>query len=131
MKRKLVLKSQPKKRRAIKLADLPLNEEVFLQPWFLPKDVYFAIRRLLPSIHLAKMRYYFDDYGCLRCGTKEGMYGSNGLCERCTVLVRYRIMHALERRLKQVGVRSEPPPSILGLDSYHDAKRILRDVRVR
>lgn len=37
-------------------------DELFLQPWFLPKPTYLALRRLLPSCQMAKMRYYFDDY---------------------------------------------------------------------
>lgn len=80
------------------------NEEVFLQPWYLPRDVFLAVRRILPNIHLSKMRFYFEDYGCLKCGTREALYGSNGLCERCNVLIRGRVVRALKRRLKKVGV---------------------------
>jgi len=34
---------------------------------------FFAIRQLLPSAQLLKMRYYFDDYGCLKCGKSDGV----------------------------------------------------------
>jgi hypothetical protein len=81
-----------------------IDKEIFLQPWFVPQDVFLEIRRILPSAHLSKMRYYFEDYGCLRCGSKDSLYGSNGLCERCSVLIRGRVKRALTRRLKNVGV---------------------------
>ena len=31
-----------------------VDSNVFLQPWFLPRDVYAQIRRVLPSAHLSK-----------------------------------------------------------------------------
>jgi hypothetical protein len=80
-----------------------VDSNVFLQPWFLPRDVYAQIRRVLPSAHLSKMRYYFEDYGCLRCGVRDSLYGSNGFCEKCGVLIRGRVTRALKRRLRNVG----------------------------
>lgn len=80
------------------------EDEIFLQPWYLPKDVYLEVRRILPNIHLSKMRFYFEDYGCLKCGTRNSLYGSNGLCEACGVLIRGRVARCLKRRLKNVGI---------------------------
>jgi hypothetical protein len=80
-----------------------VDSDVFLQPWFLPRDVYVQIRRVLPNAHLSKMRYYFEDYGCLRCGVRDSLYGSNGFCEKCGVLIRGRVTRALKRRLRNVG----------------------------
>jgi hypothetical protein len=81
----------------------PDDDEVILQPWFMPKPVALQIRRILPSVHLAKMRYYFEDYGCIRCEKKTALYASNGFCENCATLVRSRIVNCLKRRLKGVG----------------------------
>ena len=36
-------------------------DELFLQPWFLPRPVSEKIRKLLPSSQFQKMRYHFDD----------------------------------------------------------------------
>ena len=80
-----------------------VDSDVFLQPWFLPRDVYVQVRRVLPNAHLSKMRYYFEDYGCLRCGVRDSLYGSNGFCEKCGVLIRGRVTRALKRRLRNVG----------------------------
>jgi hypothetical protein len=81
-----------------------LDDQVFMLPWYLPKDIYLAVRRLLPNIHISKMRYYFDDYGCLRCERQNVLYETNGLCEQCNVIVRGRLANCLKRRLKQVGM---------------------------
>jgi hypothetical protein len=70
----------------------------------MPKAVSLQMRKILPSIRLAKMRYYFDDHGCLRCERRDILYGSNGMCENCSVVVRGRLANCLNRRLRNVGV---------------------------
>jgi hypothetical protein len=80
------------------------DQDIFSQPWCMPKPVSLQMRKILPSIHLAKMRYYFDDHGCLRCERRDILCGSNGMCENCSVIVRGRLVNCLERRLKHVGV---------------------------
>jgi hypothetical protein len=80
------------------------DDDIFLQPWYMPKHVSLQMRKILPSIHLAKMRYYFDDHGCLRCERRDILYGSNGMCENCSVVVRGRLANCLKRRLRNVGV---------------------------
>ena len=101
-------KARPGKAPAVRVVtpDAELTKDaIFLQPWFLPKEVYLEVRRLLPYIHLLKMRYYFDDYGCLKCGKKNALYQSNGLCETCGVTIRQRMKQSLIRRLRGVGVQ--------------------------
>ncbi len=100
------------------------NDAIFLQPWFLPVEVYRAIRRLLPYIHLFKMRYYFEDYGCLKCGKKNVLYQSNGFCESCGVVIRHRMKQALKRRLKKVGVQANCA-DVADSDGMLVAERIL------
>lgn len=80
-------------------------DELFLQPWFLPEPIYLEMRRLLPSSQLLKMRYYFDDYGCLKCGSHSSLYGSNGMCKRCNIVVRGRIILCLKKRFSRVGTK--------------------------
>jgi hypothetical protein len=87
----------------------PADDEIFIQPWFLPKPVSAEIRKLLPNIHLTKMRYYFEDHGCIRCEGRDKLYGSNGFCEDCSPLVRRRIVTCLQKRLKKVGVAGTKP----------------------
>lgn len=103
-----------------------LYDEVFMQPWFVPKSVYLAIRRIIPNIHLMKMRHYFDDYGCLRCGETETIYGSSGFCHACNVVVRSRIMASLKKRLKKSHVKWEETVSEHFFDQMNLAQLILR-----
>jgi hypothetical protein len=88
-----------------------LHDEVFMQLWFIPKPIYLAIRRLLPNIHLMKMRHYFDDYRCLRCGDSDAVYGASGFCHSCNVIVRSRVSRwtkkAAEEGSRQVGTDGE------------------------
>jgi hypothetical protein len=102
-----------------------LHDEVFMQPWFIPKPIYLAIRRLLPNIHLMKMRHYFDDYGCLRCGESDAVYGASGFCYSCNVIVRSRILAGLKKRLKKAHVRWEETASDHFFDQMNLAQLIL------
>ena len=91
------------------------DNEIRLQPWFLPKPVAAQISKILLSAHLAKMRYYFDDYGCIRCEKRDVMYGRNGFCENCTNITWIRIDSSLKRRLRNVGDgRPEQYADLLG-----------------
>ena len=86
------------------------EDELFLQPWFVPKDVYAEIRRILPPSQMLKMRYYFEDYGCLKCGELNVLYGSNGFCRRCSIILRARVALSLKRRFKKIGVMVATQP---------------------
>lgn len=102
-----------------------LDDEIFMQPWFVPKPIYLAIRRLLPNIHLMKMRHYFDDYGCLRCSRADVLYGASGLCHSCNVVVRSRIMASLKKRLKKAHIKWEATVSDHFFDQMNLAQLIL------
>src|ERR1700687_1221787 len=95
---------------ARKQADKLYAQEVALQPWFISAEVYLELRRILPPVQLMKMRYYFEDFGCLRCESRTSLYGSNGLCEKCGLLIRGRVSRALKRRLKNLGELDDSEP---------------------
>lgn len=73
-------------------------DEVFLQPWFLDWHRAAAIRRMVPDHFLHKMRFYFEDWGCLVCGSKRRRYGSNGMCHVCIHRVQKRLFDCLKKR---------------------------------
>ena len=114
--------------RPVGSGHIPLHDEIFLQPWFIPRETYRTLRTLLPSVTLLKMRYYFQDYGCIRCGQTEVLYGSNGFCERCSVMIRGRVIRAMQRRLKQAGVACEVKPTTIFTDRMADAQRLLAGI---
>jgi hypothetical protein len=76
------------------------DDESLLLPWFLPKRATMAIRSNVPKNYQMRMRNYFDDYGCLRCGTHRGQHRGNGLCHRCCGLVLMRLKRSYERRTR-------------------------------
>jgi hypothetical protein len=102
-----------------------LHDEVFMQPWFVPKPIYMAIRRLLPNIHLMKLRHYFDDHGCIRCGKTDAIYGASGFCYSCNVIVRSRILMSLKKRLKKAHVKWKETASDHFFDQMNLAQLIL------
>jgi hypothetical protein len=69
-------------------------------PWFVSKDVYRQMYKLLPKIYFRRFSTYFKRYGCLRCGRRLALYGANGLCMRCLGLVsdRLKICDAVLKR---------------------------------
>jgi len=79
-----------------------LVEQILLQPWFLPKKVAFTIHSLVPVDFYKKMRYVFEDYGCLLCGAETG-YHSNGMCQTCHARTYKKILFSLRRRGRQGG----------------------------
>jgi hypothetical protein len=74
---------------------------------------------------LMKMRHYFDDYGCLRCGDSDAVYGASGFCHSCNVIVRSRVLAGLKKRLKKAHVRWEQTASDHFFDQMNLAQLIL------
>lgn len=74
------------------------SHELAFQPWFLPRASRLAIGALIPPGYRNKMRFYFDDYGCMICGKRE-LYDANGMCLPCHHLIRRRLATSFRRRL--------------------------------
>ncbi len=100
--------------------------DVFLQPWFLPQQTAFAIRNLLPAEHRHKMRHYFDDYGCLKCGKTAVRYGSNAMCKICVQQVKLKMLFAMKRRWKESSLGASPSRTFR---RAAEAQRLLADLR--
>ena len=80
---------------------------------------------MLPNIHLMKIRHYFDDYGCLRCGEVNVIYGASGFCHSCNVIVRSRIVASVKKRLKKAHVKWKKTVSDHFFDRMNLAQLIL------
>jgi|HubBroStandDraft_6_1064221.scaffolds.fasta_scaffold199233_2 hypothetical protein len=105
-------------------ADKELLDDIFLQPWFLPLQTAFAIKRILPPEHRHRMRFYFDDYGCLKCGKTGVAYGSNALCKLCMQQVKLRLFFAIKRRWTAASPDNLPRT----FTRMADAQRLLKDL---
>jgi hypothetical protein len=97
-------------------------EELLLQPWFLSMRIARAIHALVPLSYRNKMRYFFDDYGCMVCG-EEYEYGANGMCRYCYNDVVQKLRRAAKRRLKS---KSEQRFDLGLLRQARLAKKLLR-----
>jgi hypothetical protein len=104
--------------------DATLLEDVFLQPWYLPRESAILLRDLLPPEHKHKMRFYFEDYGCLRCGKKGVRYGSNAMCKICVQQVKLRFLLAIKRRWTGIAHQHEPR----SFKRMADAQQMLKDL---
>jgi hypothetical protein len=103
-----------------------LLTDIFLQPWFMPQRTAYRIRDLLPDAHRHKMRYYFDDYGCLQCGKKQVRYGSNGMCKLCCQHVKLKVLFAIKRRWRASNPTADPPRTFR---RAAEARKLLADLR--
>jgi hypothetical protein len=101
-----------------------LLDDIFLQPWFLSRQTAFEVKRILPPEHRHKMRFYFEDYGCLRCGKRDVQYGSNGLCKSCMQQVKLRLFFAIKRRWTAANPENRPQT----FKRMADAQRLLKDL---
>lgn len=83
--------------------------DIFLQPWFLPQRNAHKIRDLIPESHKHKMLFYFEDYGCLKCGKRNVRYGSNAMCKLCVQSIKVKMLLAIKRRWKAEHNGEHPP----------------------
>jgi len=101
-----------------------LLEDIFLQPWYLPLKTATTIRRILPSEQRHKMKFYFEDYGCMKCSRKKVLYGANGMCRKCHGQLKLRILFAIKRRWTAKSIDNKPRT----FTRIGDAQRILSDL---
>lgn len=104
----------------------PLLDNIFLQPWFVDYGTACAIRRLLPEGQFRKLRFYFDDWGCLVCRKKNAVYGCNGMCSRCAQRIQKRVLTSLQKR--GLPTTTPRPAQHDGYDRVHGAKTLLKDL---
>lgn len=98
-------------------------DDVLLQPWFLPKRIADAIRGIVSPAYHARLRYYFEDYGCMICKC-ETIYHSNGMCAPCFKKVLNRLKKSVRRRFKS---ESQPRLDLVIFRQQKLAKSLLKD----
>jgi hypothetical protein len=97
-------------------------------PWFVSKDVYVEMYKLVPKVYFRRFSTYFKRYGCLRCSRKRALYGANGLCLHCLGLVSDRLKicdRVLERKCK---MKNDSGRSERFLQRVKSAQRLLSDL---
>jgi len=104
-----------------------LRELHVFPPWFLTKEVMRKIEALVPYYYHTRFRFYFDRYGCVRCGHKDVEYCCGGLCKPCNGLINDRLKRT-DRAMKRRYGSSKDVPCIGFLKRLNSARELLADL---
>src|SRR5436305_1315763 len=117
-------------KRSRRQARISPADGVFLQPWFLDHEHAAAVRSVVPDHFVHKMRFYFEDWGCLVCGSRKRRYGSNGMCHICIIRLLKRLVGCLKKRRISAESPSPGPPTALmnEIARVRSAKMLLGDI---
>ena len=74
------------------------------------------------------MHDYFDSYGCLKCDSRDAVYGGNGMCEVCYVQVCQRLKRCLKARFGDPKSRTSAAQVIEAIAGRKMALKLLRDL---
>ena len=85
--------------RSLKISRSVMADKVLFEPWFLPPRVGFAILAIVPPAFRSKMRYFFEDYGCMIC-KKGAKHHANGMCRPCRQNIQNKLVKSIKRRLR-------------------------------
>jgi hypothetical protein len=107
--------------RQLRISHASIADKVLLEPWFLPQRVAFAIHSVVPPAFWNKMRYFFEDYGCMIC-KQQSKHHSNGMCRLCRDRIRRKLTQSIKRRSRD---RSNRRLDIVLLRQEKLAKRLL------
>ncbi len=91
-----------------KVAEALANESGILQPFMQTREVSNEIRKNQNVIETLKFKYYFEDWGCLICETKDAPHQSLGMCQRCYGRIASRMKRALQRASAERSQFEEP-----------------------
>lgn len=104
--------------------------QTFFPPWFLSKDVIRKIDALVPYYYHMRFRFYFDRYGCVRCGRGDVEYCAGGLCTACNGLINDRLKRT-DRVLKRRYGSDQEIPCASFLKRLNTARELLADLRAK
>jgi hypothetical protein len=91
-----------------KVAEALASDSGILQPFMQPKRVSIEIRKNQNVIETLKFKYYFEDWGCMICGTKDAIHASLGMCQRCHGRVLNRMVSTLQKASDERPTFEEP-----------------------
>jgi len=100
------------------------------QPWFVPRETYLSIVKLVPREYLLKMHDYFDWYGCMKCGSRSRPYDQNGMCRQCSTKISRRLRRCWKRRLKMLKQQARQHEMKHILANAKTARRLLGDMTI-
>jgi len=69
-----------------------------LQPFFGSKEIAYEIKRRQTVHEQNKFTYYFEDWGCMVCGTSKTRHLGCGMCSACYARIKDRLKVSLRKR---------------------------------
>lgn len=103
--------------------------EVLLQPWFLDVETAQTVQKMIPRKFFSRMRWFFDDFGCVRCGKRNLEYAGSGFCVNCHARVARYILESMKRRSRLLRDDSKASNSVRNyLKRAEIARGILGDL---
>jgi 7-cyano-7-deazaguanine synthase in queuosine biosynthesis len=90
-----------------------------LQPFFGSKEIAYEIKRRQTVHEQNKFSYYFEDWGCLICGTRKARHDGCGMCGSCYARVKGRLAYGIRRRQDAKGDSIQP--------TFNDSLRLARE----
>lgn len=100
------------------VAKVMQGRDALFQPWFQTREILRELKKRQSIAEQNKFRYYFDEWGCIRCGTKDRGHAGLGFCEPCRSLVKHRL---------DAGMRKNGPASSEGDLRFMDTVRLARE----
>jgi hypothetical protein len=89
-----------------------------LQPFFGTAEVSYEIKRSQTVHEQSKFSFYFQDWGCMICGSREAGHCSCGMCQRCYRRVRMRLAASMRKR---------QPAETSSRENFRDAVKLARE----
>jgi len=74
-----------------------------LQPFFGSKEIAYEIKRRQTVNEQNKFTYFFEDWGCMVCGSRKRRHGGCGMCQFCYGRVKQRLVASLRKRQPPKG----------------------------
>lgn len=89
-----------------------------LQPFFGSKEVAYEIKRRQTVHEQNKFSYFFEDWGCMICGTRKARHYGCGMCQPCYLRTKERL---------KASLRKHQPPKDSIQPTFMDNVRMARE----
>jgi hypothetical protein len=110
-----------------KVADILASRRgAVLEPFFQPADIARAITNRQTVPQQRKWTYYFEEWGCLICGTKESCHHCRGMCKTCSDRVSRRLDAIIRAHTKDEAMPARIDAMTLAQTALAPSLKLLR-----
>lgn len=91
-----------------KVAEALRGDSAIFAPWFETKEVATEIRRNWNLAHRYKFSRYYEEFGCIACGSNRTPHFGLGFCENCYHKIEYRLYKIVRKNQTQAERDARP-----------------------